>query len=199
MSRTTPPAMLRVNLLDWRSRRREERKKLFGMIMGGAGAAGILVCVLLIQIVGGKLENQETRNRMLQAEIKAMDAQIKEIKDLEQVRQNLIARTQVIEKLQQSRAQTVHFFDELVRTVPEGLYLTRVEQRGDNTQIDGLAESNGRVSTYIRNLESAEWLHEPRLVFIRAANQGNRRLSEFSLRVRVGPAKKTTGEEELIE
>ncbi len=197
---STPESMnlLRVNLLDWREKRREQRKKQFGILLGGAAISGVLVCVGVIAYFNSHLADQNERNNRLRSEIKLMEAKIAEIKDLEKVRENLIARTQVIEKLQQSRAETVHFFDELVKTVPDGLYLTRVEQRGTETQIDGVAESNGRVSTYIRNMESAEWLHNPRLVYIKAITRNNRRLSEFSLRVQVGPLKAQRTDEEVI-
>lgn len=195
---TSSMNMLRVNLLDWREKRREQRKKQFGILLGGSAVAGALVCLAVISYFNNQLENQNDRNDRLKSEIKLMEAKIDEIKDLEKVRENLIARTQVIEKLQQSRAQTVHFFDELAKTVPDGLYLTRVEQRGEQTQIDGVAESNGRVSTYIRNMEAADWLHNPRLVFIKAVNNNSRRLSEFSLRVRVGPKTSANSEDEVI-
>lgn len=200
MSSTSPQSMniLRVNLLDWREERREQRKKQFGVVMGVAAAAGAGVCIAIIMFFNGQLETQNARNDRLKSEIKLMEAKIAEIQDLEKVRQDLIARTQVIEKLQQSRAETVHFFDELTQTVPNGLYLTRVEQRGAETQIDGVAESNGRVSTYIRNMESADWLHNPRLVYIKAVNTNGRRLSEFSLRVRVGARKAQNSAEEVL-
>lgn len=190
--------ILRVNLLDWREKRREERKKQFGILLGGSAVAGALVCLAVIAYFNNHLDAQHARNDRLKSEIKLMEAKIAEIKDLEKVREDLIARTQVIEKLQQSRAETVHFFDELTKTVPDGLFLTRVEQRGEETQIDGIAESNGRVSTYIRNMESAEWLHNPRLVYIKAINRNGRRLSEFSLRVRVGAKASKNAEEEVI-
>ncbi len=200
MSNSSPPSMniLRVNLLDWRAERREQRKKQFGVLLGTVAAAGAGVCLSVIVYFNGQLDAQNERNDRLKSEIKLMEAKIAEIKDLEKVREDLIARTQVIEKLQQSRAQTVHFFDELTRTAPNGLYLTRVEQRGPETQIDGVAESNGRVSTYIRNMESADWLHSPRLVYIKAINTNGRRLSEFSLRVRVGARKDQNSAEEVL-
>lgn len=199
MSNQNSLPILRVNLLDWREKRRENRKKQFGIVLASAALAGLTVVAGVFMFYNAQLSNQQNRNAQLKSEIKQMEAKIKEIEDLEKVREDLIARTQVIEKLQQSRAETVHFFDDLVSSVPEGLYLTKVAQRGEETQIDGMAESNGRVSTYIRNLESAEWLHKPRLVYIRAKNLDNRRFSEFSLRVRVGPLKAANADGEEVE
>lgn len=182
------PGEIRVNLLDWRAARREARQKKFMAMLGAGAFAGLLLGFSVMQVYKSQLQAQQDRNQRLNQEIKLTESKIREIKDLEKLREDLIARTQVIEKLQQSRAETVHFFDELVKTVPDGLYLTRVEQRSGDTQIDGIAESNGRVSTYIRNIEASEWIHQPRLVFIRAVERNRRRLSEFSLRVKVGPA-----------
>lgn len=189
------PTIIRVNLLDWRAKRREQRKKQFAAILGGAALAGGVVTLAVVAVFQTQLTHQNERNDLLRNEIRQMEVKIKEIKDLEKVRQDLVARTEVIEKLQHSRAETVHFFDDLASTVPDGVYLTGVTQRGTDAQIDGVAESNGRVSTYIRNLEAAAWLHDPRLVFIRAANRDNRRLSEFSIRARVGAVKAASSEE----
>ena len=192
--------MIRINLLDWREARREQRKKTFFTKLGIGAGAGALVCLMVIGYFNSQLDGQNARNDRLKQEIKLMEVKIKEIEDLEKVRDDLIARTKVIETLQQSRSETVHFFDDLVSSAPEGVYLTRVEQRSDGTRIDGIAESNGRVSTYIRNIEAAGWLHDPRLVYIKAISSNNRRLSEFSLRVRVGPKKKSdSGIDEVIE
>ncbi len=189
--------MTRINLLDWRAAKREQRQKQFFAMLGGGALAAAAVCFIVIGVFNSQLEAQQARNERLRQEIQLVEAKIQEIKDLENLRADLISRTQVIEKLQQSRAEMVHFFDEIATTKPEGVYLTRIEQSGAETRIDGVAESNGRVSTYIRNLEAAQWLHDPRLVFIRANEEGRRRLSEFSLRVRVG--QKSKSEDEVFE
>lgn len=189
--------MTRINLLDWRAAKREQRQKQFFAMLGGGALAAAAVCFIVIGWFNAQLNAQEERNARLKQEIALVEEKIQEIKDLEKIREDLISRTQVIEKLQQSRAEMVHFFDEIATTKPEGVYLTRIEQTGAETRIDGVAESNGRVSTYIRNLESAQWLHDPRLVFIRANEDGRRRLSEFSLRVRVG--QKKNPDEEVFE
>ena len=123
---------------------------------------------------------------MLKAEITLVEKQIKEIEELEKVRSNLLARMQVIEQLQQSRAQTVHYFDEVVNTIPEGVYLTSLKQEGTKTLIDGVAESNGRVSTYMKNLDASPYFADPLLVVIRTGEgdaKDARRLSKFSLQV----------------
>ncbi len=144
-------------------------------------AAGVVVLGMLS--MNRAIENQMGRNQVLKDEIVLIEKQIKEIEELEKVRDNLLARMQVIEQLQQSRAQIVHYFDELVNTVPEGVYLTSVKQQGTTTAIDGVAESNGRVSTYMKTLDASPWFSDPRLIVIKTTESGARRLSNFSLQV----------------
>lgn len=175
--------LIKINLLDWRAELRERRKKQFMNTVAGSlvMAAGVVVLGLLS--VNRAIENQQERNQILRDEIALIEKQIKEIQELEKVRANLLARMQIIEKLQQSRAQVVHYFDELVNTIPEGVYLTSVKQKGNNSSIDGTAESNGRVSTYMKNLEASPYFKDPRLVVIKTSESGARRLGNFSLQV----------------
>ncbi|MGH8455345.1 MAG: PilN domain-containing protein, partial [Nevskiales bacterium] len=142
-----------------------------------------LIVVLGMLSMNRAIENQQGRNQLLKDEITLIEKQIKEIEELEKVRANLLARMQIIEQLQQSRTQVVHYFDEVVNTVPDGVYLTSIKQQGVNTSIDGVAESNGRVSTYMKNLDASPWFQDPRLVVIKTSEVGARRLSNFSLQV----------------
>ncbi len=176
--------MARINLLDWRAARREQRKQQFVLWCGlGVLFAAAVVGAAYIYM-DRAIEFQKGRNELLRQEIAAVEQKIKEIEELERVKQNLLARMRVIEELQASRSATVHFFDELVNTLPDGVYLKSVVQRGNNVTISGVAESNGRVSTYMRNLERSPWFDNPKLVVIRAVEQNRIRAAEFELTVK---------------
>jgi type IV pilus assembly protein PilN len=174
----------RINLLDWRQERRERRKKQFFALlaMGVVGAAAIGLSVMML--VSAAVDQQKARNQYLKREITEIDRKIREIEDLERTKANLLARMRVIEELQGSRAATVHFFDEIVNTLPEGVNLTFVKQQGTNVTIEGLAESNSRVSTYMKNLDASPWFDDPRLVIIKSSEGGGRRQSQFTLQVK---------------
>lgn len=176
---------LRINLLDWRAERRERRKKQFQLLLVAAAVAGAGVSFLLYQWADGALQHQQARNDYLQRQIAEIDQKIKEIQDLERTRDNLLARMRVIESLQANRSATVHFFDEIVNTLPEGVTLTSLRQQGQQVTIEGVADSNGRVSAYMKNLDASPWFEDPRLIVIRTTEaQGRRRASEFTLQVR---------------
>ncbi|MEC9357814.1 MAG: PilN domain-containing protein [Pseudomonadota bacterium] len=173
----------RINLLDWRSERRERRKKQFVAMMGIGLGVGVVVVGIALFLMKSTIAYQQSRNDFLKQEITAVDQKIKEIQELERVKENLLARMRVIEQLQASRSATVHFFDEIVSTLPDGVYLTAVKQQGSGVTIDGIAESNGRVSTYMKNLDASEWFADPRLVVIKTTEQNRLRQSEFTLQV----------------
>lgn len=176
--------MVRINLLDWRAERREKRrKKFFGMLVLSA-LGGLIVVLGGLAFLSGQVDHQKQRNTLLTQEIANLDKQIAEIQELEKVKANLLARMQVIEKLQASRTAMVHFFDEVVNTLPEGVFLTSLKQTGDDVAIDGIAESNGRISSYMKNLESSKWFADPALVVIKTVEREHRRQSEFSLKVK---------------
>lgn len=197
--------MTRINLLDWRAQRREQRKKQFVALM----IAGVLVAAAIFGSgylgMQGALDNQEARNAYLKQEIVEVDRKIKEIEELERVKNNLLSRMRVIEELQASRSATVHFFDEIVNTLPEGVSLTSIKQSGTAVTIEGTAESNGRVSTYMKNLEGSQWFRDPRLVVIKTSDKNALRRSDFTLQVKnltkAAPGAKTAGtsEEEILE
>lgn len=173
-----------INLLDWRKARREKRKQDFVASIGlGVAVAGGLVAAGWM-LVNGQLAHQEARNNFLRAEIKEMDKQLTEIQELERVRSNLIARMRVIEELEASRTASVHFFDEIVNTLPEGVNLTSLKQQGANVTLDGIAESNGRISTYMKNLDASPWFTDPRLVVIKTDEKDQRRQAQFTLQVK---------------
>lgn len=173
----------RINLLDWRAERRELRKKQFKILMGLGLGGGVLIAAGAWFFVSHELDSQQARNDLLRAEIREMDQKIKEIQDLEKVRNNLLARMQVIEELQANRSAMVHFFDELLNTLPDGISLTLLKEQGTKLTINGLADSNGRISTYMKNLDASPWFKDPRLVVIKSNEKDRRRKSEFTLTV----------------
>ena len=150
--------MTRINLLPWRLERRKLREREFYGMLGMAAIAGIAVFLLWMFWMGASISNQEGRNAYLQDQIKQLDAKIAEIQDLEKTRDRLLARKQIIEQLQANRSQMVHLFDELVTTIPDSVRLTNMTQNGESMHLDGVAQSNASVATYMRHLEDSPWL-----------------------------------------
>lgn len=158
--------MPRINLLPWREQQRKERKLALGVALGAAAVAAALTTLGVNLFYGSLISAQEERNERLQAEIRELDKQIEKINTLEQQKQNFIARMQIIEKLQRSRPEIVHLFDEIVRTIPDGTYLTALEQNGSRLKIQGVAQSSTRVSSFMRNIDGSQWLRNPELEVI---------------------------------
>lgn len=187
--------MIRINLLDWRAERREKRQKQFATAAVFTALASGAIVFIAVTLANAAIEYQNKRNEFLKSQIREVDAQIKEIQELEKVKNDLIARMEVIEQLQRTRSQVVHYFDEIVNTLPEGLYLTGLSQKGNNTSITGTAESNGRVSSYMKNLDGSDWFANPNLVVIRVSESGFLRLSNFEMKVGSTQPKKGASEE----
>jgi len=175
--------MTKINLLDWRAQRRQQRKQQFYALLVLTVAAGAGIVLAGYLAVDAAISHQQKRNAYLQKEIAELDKQIKEIQELQRVKANLLARMRVIEQLQQSRSATVHFFDEIINTLPDGVYLTSIKQAGGSVTLDGIAESNGRVSAYMKNLDASPWFKDSKLVVIRTAEHNRQRASEFQLQV----------------
>jgi type IV pilus assembly protein PilN len=175
--------MSQINLLPWREQRRKEQQKEFGIIAGLCAAVAIVAVFFAHVYVNGLIQHQEARNSYLQNEIRILDRQIAEIRDLEATRQALIDRMNVIQELQASRPVVVRLFDEMVTTLPDGTYLTLIEQRDANLTISGRAESNARISAMMRNLEGSPWFGEPTLNVIETREADGVRTRDFSLRV----------------
>jgi len=173
-----------INLLDWRQALRDERRKQFVSMLALAGLAAALLVMLATFIASEAVSHQRQRNEYLKQQIAETEKKIKEIQDLEKTRASLLARMRVIEQLQASRAATVHFFDEIVNTIPDGITLTSLKQNGVNVTIEGTAESNGRVSTYMKNLEASQWFADPKLVVITTSEKDKQRKSSFTLQVK---------------
>lgn len=175
--------MARINLLPWREERRKLRQQEFYVLLGASAVAGILAVLLGMWYIGMQIDIQTERNATLTREIKALDAQLAEIEELDRQRDRLIARKEIIEQLQATRSQMVHLFDELVRTLPEGVQLRSIKQGGSTLTLEGVAQSNARVSAYMRNLDASAWLKESEIIKIEAKNPDKAVPYEFSLKV----------------
>jgi len=172
---------VKINLLDWRTELKTVRQQQF-FVMLGAGAMLAIGSIAVVYFgVSSAIEYQQERNRFLEQQIVEMDKKIVEIEELEKVKANLLARMKVIEELQASRAAMVHFFDEILNTLPEGVYIKSLRQSGAGVTVEGVAESNNRVSAYMKNIESSRWFAEPKLVVINTKDVNKRRQSEFTL------------------
>ena len=181
--------MIRINLLPHRELKRGARQRQFYIQAGMVAGLGLLIVFLVHSVISARISYQMERNRYLEREIAVLDIQIDEIKKLKEQIQVLLARKKVVEALQTDRAETVHLLDQLVRQLPDGVYLKGVKETGNRVDLAGYAQTNARVSTLLRNLESTPWFESPNLVEIRAITQGNIRLGEFNLNFRLARAK----------
>jgi len=172
--------MPRVNLLPWRDGQRKERKLAFLVALGVAGIAACVTAFAAYLMFGSLIQSQQHRNDKLRAEIRTLDKQIEEINNLENSKQKFIARMEIIEKLQRSRPEIVHVFDEIVRTLPEGVYLTAVKQNARKLKFDGVAQSSTRVSSFMRNIDGSQWLRNPELEVVQTS-KGTGSGSSFTL------------------
>lgn len=176
--------MMRLNLLPWREiRRREQDRQLLTIGIGSWLLMGLMVFYAHIH-VSNMIDEQGKKNDYLKKEIAKVESEIKEIADLKKKRQDLISRMNVIYQLQGDRGRVVHVFDELVRKLPDGVYFTSVKHSAGNTLLQGVAQSNARVSALMRNLSSSEWFADPQLEIINVRDKGGERVSEFSLKVK---------------
>jgi len=165
--------MARINLLPWREERRKLRQRQFNVVLIVVGAAGLFTVFLAWAGMDTAIGNQNARNAYLGDQIKLMDDKISQIKDLEDTKQRLLARMQIIQQLQESRPIEVHLFDQLVKTLPPGIYLTSVAQNNANLTLQGVAESSARVSTYLRDIDASPWLGDPNLQVVQKDNAKN--------------------------
>lgn len=174
----------RINLLPWREmRRRQQDRQLLTIAVAAWIVMGVVVMYAYFYVTS-LIETQGRRNKMLEDEIAKVEQEIKEIADLKKQRQDLIARMNVIYQLQGDRTGMVRMFDELARRLPEGVYLTTLKTTGGGVGLQGVAQSNARVSALMRNLEASDWFMTPELEVINVKEKGNERLSEFSVNVK---------------
>jgi type IV pilus assembly protein PilN len=175
--------MARINLLPWREERRKQRNRESQTLFVAAAFAAALVVLLIIWRFNAMIDGQNVRNEYLRTEITKVDAKIKEIEELERTRTNLLNRKKVIEDLQASRSMMVHLFDDLVRTIPDGVRLNTIKQAGNVLTLEGFAESNARVSEYMRNFEKSDWMGSPDLRIVEAKGPDKRSRYQFTLTV----------------
>jgi len=173
----------RINLLPHREERRKRARAHFAVLGGMTAALGLAIVAAVWLFYSGRISNQDDRNRFLKVEIAKLDKEIDEIKEVKEKIEALLARKRIIETLQTDRVQTVYLLDELVRQMPDGVFLKSVKQRGPSIELVGYAQSNARVSTLMRNIESSPWLTNPNLIEIKAVNLGKMRISEFSMKL----------------
>ncbi len=176
--------MIRINLLPHREMKRAARQREFYIFAGAAAFLGVAIWFAVKGVNSSRIENQMSRNSYLETEIATLDKQIEEIRKIKELTQALLGRKAVVETLQGNRAETVHVLDQMARQLPDGVYLKGIKQAGNSLSLSGYAQSNARVSTLMRNLDSSPWLELPALVEIKAAQQGPTRLSEFSLNLK---------------
>jgi len=173
--------MAHINLLPWRENLRAQRKREFGVMALGGVLLTLAGMAYWHWFNEGLIEQQNRRNQYLEAEIAKVDKQIKEIRSLEKTKKQLISRMKVVANLQSSRPQIVHLFDELVSTLPDGVYLREVTQNGQSVSVLGQAQSNARVSAYMRGIEASPWLGAPSLRIIEQKGEGAEDANSFSL------------------
>jgi len=179
--------MAKINLLPWRAERRRQREREFYMMLGAAALAAVAVLFGWWYWMGMRLDNQDARNAYLKDQIKQLDGQLAEIKELDKTKSKLLARKQIIEQLQASRSQMVHLFDELVKTIPDSARLNSLRQVGDTLTLQGVAQSNASVANYMRNLDSSKWLTRSDLIKTEVRGTDKRNRYEFGLNVKLRP------------
>ena len=182
--------MAKINLLPWRQEYRAQKQKEFQQVAAVVVLAAGFSVFMWMKTVDAQIANQNERNQLLQTEIAALDKQVKEIKDLKKRRQELIDRMRVIQELQGNRPLSVRYFDEMVRAAPEGLWLNNLKRTGKTLYISGVAESNNRVSSFMRSLDQSDWFESPNLTGVTAKPEFGEQASAFKMTVSVSKRKK---------
>mgnify|MGYP003394667562 CR=1 FL=1 len=180
--------MIRINLLPHRAEKRRARKVQFMALAAMSGLAAVLLIGFVQGLLSAKISYQEGRNGYLKKEIAILDKQIEEIKKLREETNSLLTRKNVVESLQSTRTDVVHLLDQMLRILPDGVYIKTLKQAGNKITMVGYAQSNARVSTLMRAIEDSPWLDTPALVEIKAASVNNGRLSEYTLTFNVTKA-----------
>jgi len=177
--------MAEINLLPWREALRKKQQKDFAVQAGLVMALAAVLVFLAHMQIQARIEAQEARNAFLEKHIRKVDEEIREIRELESTREKLLARMNVIQELQHNRPLSVHLMDQLVRTIPEGVYLDSFTQKGSELTMVGAAQSNARVSAYMRNIEASPWMADPRLEVIENKVVGRNRVATFTLKAKL--------------
>jgi len=185
--------MMRINLLPHREEKRKARQKQFAVLAGLTAVLALAVAGMLWVLFDGQVANQNNRNKYLNDEIAKLEKQIDEIKKIREETASLLAKKQVVEGLQSNRSEPVYLLDQLLRQLPEGLYLKSIKQTGTKINVTGYAQSNARVSAFMRNIEASPYLENPNLIEIKAVTVNSQRANEFSLDFGIKRAKADDG------
>lgn len=189
--------MAHINLLPWREELRKQKQQQFAVVTAGAAIVGGLLLLLAHVQMGNLIEKQNQRNQFMQQQIAELDTKIAKIKDLEKTKTALLARMDIIQQLQHSRPQSVHLMDQLVYTLPDGVYLNKIDQAGAALTLTGVAQSNARVSAYMRNIDGSKWMAKPKLDVIETKDDKHHRTADFVLHAnQANPDSKDNGGEE---
>lgn len=175
--------MAKINLLPWRQVYREEKKREFLGVIAIVFIVAALGAYTWVSSVEASIENQESRNRLLEQEIAKLDAQVKEISELKKIRDDLLARIKVIQDLEGTRPVIVRYFDDFARAIPDGVYITMMDKKGTAITIEGVAESYNRVASFMRNLDASDWFAAPNLTSVTAAPEEGEQASKFKMTV----------------
>jgi type IV pilus assembly protein PilN len=173
--------MIRINLLPHREERRKARQKQFGVLAALSAVLALLIGALIWYALNNQIDNQKVRNKYLNDEIATLDKKIDEIKRIREETAALLAKKQVVEGLQSNRSEPVYLLDQLLRQLPEGLYLKSIKQTGTKVNVTGYAQSNARVAAFMRNIEASPYITAPNLAEIKAVTLNNIRANEFNL------------------
>jgi type IV pilus assembly protein PilN len=185
--------MIRINLLPHREEKRKARQKQFAILAGLTAAIALSIAALLWVAFDRQIDNQKGRNKYLTDEIAVLDKQIEEIRKIREETASLLAKKQVVESLQSNRSEPVYLLDQLLRQLPEGLYLKSIKQTGTKVNVTGYAQSNARVAALMRNIEASPYIENPNLVEIKATTINTVRANEFNLDFSVKRAKADDG------
>lgn len=173
--------MVRLNLMPWRETRRHRHQRLFALASVAAAIVTLVAAAASYFVIDALVMAQESRNVFLSAEIAILDRKIKEIKDIENKKTDLLARMDIIQELQYIRPEVVHLFDEIVTAIPDGVFLTGIKQSGRNVVLEGRAQSYGRISDLMRNIKASAWITNPTLTIIKDQEKSDGGLSQFEL------------------
>ena len=188
--------MARINLLPWREEYRQDKKKEFLTQLAAVALFAAIGLYIWVYIVDTQISGQEARNKVLKDEIAILEKQVKEIEELKKDREQLVARMRVIQDLQGTRPTIVRYFDEMVRSTPDGIFFLNMKRVGDRISIEGITESRPRISALLRNLAASDWFSEPDLKQIRANKTYGADADEFSLEVKTVLPSDSEGEDE---
>ena len=175
--------MAKINLLPWREAYRKEKKEQFLVVLGGVLLFSALLAYVWIVAVESSIENQEARNHTLETEIAVLEKQVQEISELKKVRDDLLARIKIIQDLQGTRPLIVRYFDDLARSIPDGVHLTMVSRKDDIVSIEGIAESYNRIASLMRNLEASDWFASANVTSVTAAPKEGEQANVFKMTV----------------